>query len=297
MMIMADIDTFSIRVESSTIADFRKQAKNEHITQGKLFKKVFNLYLGRTISGEEQIPFCIHLFRFNNLKNEYLKKKIYVGYGVPLYFSLVFRFHGHLFQSDKKKLGEDTINRANDMSYRQNYSSELAFIPSLTLSFPWKSSSSLDSQAKDEIDKDFGINLDYFCFMSAFRVFKEWTDAYSSSILVNEQMYLVDWQIHSFAMQACMGKEVLNTDTHNMHNPYAGSFDLNEPTIAEDLPFAISILYKIDDISKGEEILRLNRKYLNPNDVSNLKNVLKPTISKNDSDLETILAEYSFKRG
>ena len=293
---MADIDTFSIRVESSTIADFRKQAKDEHITQGKLFKKVLNLYLGKTIAGEEQIPFCIHLFRFNNIGNEYLKKKIYVGYGVPIYFSLVFRFHGRVFPSDTKKLGED-IDRANSMSYRHAYSSELVFNPSLLFSFPWRSFSATESQAREELNKDLGINSDGFCFMSAFRVFKEWTDADNSSILVNEQMYLVDWQIHSFAMQACMGKEVLNTDTHNMHNPYAGSFDLNEPTIAEDLPFAISILYKIDDISKGEEILRLNRKYLNPNDVSNLKNVLKPTISKNDSDLETILAEYSFKRG
>lgn len=294
-MLMADIDTFSIRLERSTIADFRKQAKNEHITQGKLFKKVLNLYLGKAIAGEEQMPFSIHLFRFNSIGNEYLKKKIYVGYGVPVYFSLPFRFYGLVFPSDTKKLGKD-INKANEMSYRHSHSSELVFSPTLVFSFPWRSRSSLDSQAREELDKDLGINSDGFCFMSAFRVFKEWTDADNSSILVNEQMYLVDWHIHSFAMQACMGNEVSNTDTQNMYNPYARSFDFNKPSMAEDLPFAISSLYKIDDISKGEEILRLNRKYLDPNDVSNLKNVLKPTVSKNDNELETILAEYSFKR-
>ena len=51
-----------------------------------------------------------------------------------------------------------------------------------------------------------------------------------------------------------------------------------------------------NDISKGEEILRLDRKYLNPQDVINLKNVLKPRITKSDKNLDAILAEYSIRR-
>lgn len=296
----SNIETFSIRIENSVISDFRNQARDEHITQGKLFEKVLNLYLGRSVAGEEQIPFSVHLFRFNNIKNEYLKKKIYDGYGVPLYFSQVFRFYGCLFPSDKKQLGDSfglETNRASAISYRHNHSSELAFIPQMLLSFPWVSCASLESQAIEELNRDIGIDPQGYSFMSAFRVFKEWTDKENPFILVNEQMYLVEYYFCENIIKSRMVQEATGMDAKNMYNPYADSYDPNEPTRAEDLAFAVSTLYKIDDISKGEEILRLDRKYLRSDDVINLKNVLKPRISKNDNDLETILAEYSFKQG
>ena len=44
----SNIETFSIRIENSVISDFRNQARAEHITQGKLFEKVLNLYLERS---------------------------------------------------------------------------------------------------------------------------------------------------------------------------------------------------------------------------------------------------------
>ena len=226
-----NIDTFSIRIDSSVINDFRKQAKEEHITQGRLFKKVLNLYLGRSSTEEEQIPFSIHLFRFNNVKHEYLKKKIYDGYGVPLYFSPAFRFYGWTFSSDKKKSGntfgvEDA--GASSAYYKHNYSSELAFIPGVPFSFKWVKFVSLDLQASEEFKKDIGIDSPCY-FMSAFRVFKEWTNNNESFILVNEHMYLVASYIYDNDIKRSLAQDVMGIDSKNLYNPNSASYNPNEP--------------------------------------------------------------------
>lgn len=297
-----NIDTFSIRIERCVIEDFRQQAKTEQLTQGKLFKKILSLYLGKYSLDEEKIPFSIHLFRFDSNGGN-LRKKIYEGYGTPLYFSDAFRFHGWVFSSDKKPMfkdfGGDNYSFANrQLDYRHFFSSELSFFPTSLRNCPWVDGK-LSSQGSEEFFSDFGINLLGFYFMSVFRVFREWTTGSSSHILVNEQMYLVDSQRYCDSVDLLQKRQLglasSNNDEDIFFNPYGTPRDSLEPIRAEWLPFAVSTLYRIDDTNSGEEILRLNRKYLNHVDVINLKNVLKPRVSKSDKDIDEILAEYSFK--
>lgn len=49
-------NTFSLRLKPEIIQQFQKTSKSESITQGDLFEKMLNLYLGKPVEGES-IPF------------------------------------------------------------------------------------------------------------------------------------------------------------------------------------------------------------------------------------------------
>jgi hypothetical protein len=157
-------------------------------------------------------------------------------------------------------------------------STELAFFYS---SF-FQEWSIVDTDVKiQQMQEDFKItNPQNFRYISAFRVFKEIKNDFPV-IMVNEQMYFISKERYS----EIYSKSMLNAMGRNS--------DSDEIIFSKDLDLAVSTLYEIKNLSEGEDKLRLDRKYLNAFDKENLRNILKPTISKNDDNFEDILAEYS----
>lgn len=268
-------NTFSLRLKPEIIQQFQKTSKSESITQGDLFEKMLNLYLGKPVEGES-IPFQVGLFWINNIDKcgRNLDKKIYKGYGTPLYISGIFSY-GISYSDDfnTRKIGSTFEN--GEVPYR---STELAFFYS---SF-FQEWSIVDTDVKiQQMQEDFKItNPQNFRYISAFRVFKEIKNDFPV-IMVNEQMYFISKERYS----EFYSKSMLNAMSRNS--------DSDEILFSKDLDLAVSTLYEIKNLSEGEDKLRLDRKYLNAFDKENLRNILKPTISKNDDNFEDILAEYS----
>ena len=101
-----EILTFSMKVSKNVTEQFKEQAKLEHITQGKLFEKMLNSYLGNPIEGEF-VPFNINLFWIDNTANHETGKnsgkEVYTGYGIPVYISHAFDIYGKNYFTDMIK--------------------------------------------------------------------------------------------------------------------------------------------------------------------------------------------------
>ena len=289
-----NMTTFCIRVNSFIVDTFRKQAFEEHITQGELFTKILHSYLEVTSLEEDKVPFKIHMFLFDNINARQLTRRTYKGYGVPLYFSQAFRQFGKVSPSDIESslsyqgrmsasvplLPGHLINYNNAQEQIYSMCSELVFKTWLHNVF-WRRVSNLDPQGIEELKRDFNIAYpENYSYLSAFRVFREIADPDRFLLTVNEQIY--------FIANNCLPDPSEDTEYNNYHS--------TKEIFAEDMDFSQSFLYKIGDISEGEKQLNLDRKYLNPDDVFNLKNILKPMISKDDNNVDEILAEYSIHR-
>lgn len=276
-----EVEVVSMRLKKNIKDQFRKQAQKEHITQGRLFEKMVNLYMGNGLEEEAAIPFSIHLFWFAGQmgKND-INKKIYKGVGIPLYFSNAFRFYGKFFLSDTNPTVKINLH-TEAMNYKFQTASELQFHSQMILSKSWEL---LKDEIAKEFENDFHLgNIGCYHYMTAFRVFKEKDKDNHSILLFNEQAYLINNNVYS----ECMSDVALN----DMHG--RTSVPLIIP--AEELDLAVSSLYVIkeSELDKGEEILRLNRKYLDPADVTNLKNILSPTTFQNDEKLDSIISLYA----
>ena len=283
--------TFCIRVNSFVIEAFRNQASEEHITQGELFTKILNSYLGVASLEEDKVPFRMHMFLFDNINKKQLTRRTYKGYGVPLYFSQPFRFFGKVLSSDiepsqfQKRMSAFTpphlvFNNAQEQI--SSKCSELVF-KQLLYNYCWRRVSDLEPQGIEELQRDFNIAYpENYSYISAFRVFREVADPDRFLLTVNEQIY--------FITNNCLSEpsEDLGDNAYFMRSA--------KEIYAEDMDFSQSFVCKISDISEGEKKLKLDRKYLNPDDVFNLKTILKPMISKDDNNIDEILAEYSIHR-
>lgn len=251
-----------------------------------------NSYLGVTSLEEDKVPFKIHMFLFDNINTRQLTRRTYKGYGVPLYFSQAFRHFGKVSLSDIESSLSDQgrmslfypshLIRNNAQEQISSKCSELVF-KQLVYNICWRRVSDLDPQGIEELKRDFNIAYpENYSYISAFRVFREIADPDRFLLRVNEQIY--------FVANNCFSEPSEDPE----YNTYL--MRSTKEIYAEDMDFSQSCLYKIDDVSTGEKKLKLDRKYLNPDDVFNLKNVLKPMISKDDSDVDKILDEYSIHR-
>ena len=283
--------TFCIRVNSFVIEAFRNQASEEHITQGELFTKILNSYLGIASLEEDKVPFRMHMFLFDNINARQLTRRTYKGYGVPLYFSQPFRHFGkvsssdiesNLFQGRMSAFYPSHLIHNNAQEQISSKCSELVF-KQLLYNYCWRRVSDLEPQGIEELQRDFNIAYpENYSYISAFRVFREVADPDRFLLTVNEQIY--------FITNNCLSEpsEDLGDNAYFMRSA--------KEIYAEDMDFSQSFVCKISDISADEKKLKLDRKYLNPDDVFNLKNILKPMISKDDNNIDEILAEYSIHR-
>lgn len=267
---------FSLRLKLNIIRQFQDQAKKESLKQGELFEKIFNLYLGKHVE-VDFIPFNVNLFWFNNLspKSKNLDKKIYTGYGVPLYVSNAFIDYGVGYYNDLPNKSYESVYEDADKSIYKR--TELMLCTARNLSW-----SKLDSEIKtQQFQRDFKIkNPQNYYYMSAFRVFKEMENDLPI-IMVNEQIYLID------------EKKYLELNAESISGAITNNSDNIEFLFAKDFDLAISTLHKIKKLSEGEKILKLDREYLNLFDRENLKNILKSKVSKDDAGFDNILSEYA----
>lgn len=274
-----EVEVVSIRLKKSVKDEFRRQAKKEKLTQSRMLEKMIRLYTGRGVEEESVVPFNVHLFWFaGGMGKKNIIKRVYKGIGIPLYFSEVFRFYGKSFQSDSSPLVQLDF-RNNFMDYRHYFCSELQFNPNFLVNSEWRE---FDHNQAEEFKKDFNIDsVSNYHYMSAFRVFKESASNGKSFLLVNEQAYLINTQIYENLKAEWYKNEI------NMRSGTLGCIS------AEDLDFAISSLYKIDLVENGEKILRLDRKYLDTTDVTNLTNILNPVTFKDDIHLDEVISLYA----
>ena len=262
---------FSLRLTDKVIDQFKKQAKEESLKQGEFFEKMLNVYTGKQLDAK-QVPFNINLFRFDQINHRNLTKTIYNGYGFPIYISGVFRYFGMPYYNDYQAMKEEEIKynpcQATELVF-YNYK----FVEGYTVSNDfWKPFDS-DNKKIERFSEDFKIkNPEEYVYLSAFRIFKDFNFE-EPMILVNEHMYLVEKETWFKHVVHCNAAETV-------------------AILPKDMPFAVSSIYKLKSVSEID-VLKLDRKYLSEVDVLNIKNVLNPTVTAKNSNIDEVIGRYS----
>ena len=263
---------FSLRLTKSVIDQFKKQVEAEPpLKQGEFFEKMLNVYTGKQLDAK-QVPFNINLFCFDQINHRNLTKTIYNGYGFPIYISEVFRYFGMPYYNDYQAMKEEEI-QYNPCQATELVFCNYKFVEGFTVANDfWKPFDSSDKKI-ERFSKDFKIeNPEEYVYLSAFRIFKDFNFE-EPMIVVNEHMYLVD-------------KETWLK--------YVSKFNVAERVeiLPKDMPFAVSFIHKLKGVSEID-VLKLDREYLSEVDVLNIKNVLNPTVTAKNSNIDEVIGRYS----